>query len=453
MLKYQNLLSTVLNEGYWQENRTGIDTVSTFARMLKFDLLYEHPLVTTKQGFHRGAKVELAWILKGLTNTKYLHDNNVFFWDQWAIKGPHEQLKPLSELKTAAAITGTEIAEEIYATGDIEAIKTAHPNLVVVNNVDDRFVHMAPTYEYVRDYYMEHHDISSEKAEAIMLDLYLTAHPCQSIGDSITKELVAIEAARQLDLPSTVPVKTCEIGDLGPVYGAMVRKFPNSDGTTTDQLAELIKGLKENPYSRRHLVSLWCPEVLPIESMTPEQNVALGKQALAPCHMLWTFKVSPATEQHRIDWLNQNFDKFRSNNLAALVEAEKQSKGGTLTKEEEFELLLPLVSDKRLNLLFNMRSSDTPVGLPVNLDFYACLNHVVAAYAGMIVGELAYMGCDVHIYEDQIEGVKEQLTREPMAGPSVRVNTIRENVWDFEPNDMELMNYSHHPKIEFKVAK
>lgn len=82
-----------------------------------------------------------------------------------------------------------------------------------------------------------------------------------------------------------------EDGSLGPIYQHQWLNWTGEDGTSTNQIAELIKGLKENPYSRRHIVSAWNVNDLPSEKVNAQTNVLNGKMALAPCHTLFQFYV------------------------------------------------------------------------------------------------------------------------------------------------------------------
>lgn len=451
MEQYLNVAQDIKDNGMLQENRTGVDTISVFGRSLRVDLLDGFPAPTTKKGYFKGAKVELMWMLKGLTNLSYLHQHGVKFWDQWGINGEQKVLKPLGELKTSAMLVGKDVNEELYNAGDIEALE-AELGIEVADIVDDRYVDIPPPYEYVLEAVSESFGLGKEEAEKKMMEVFHKHNPLHS-GFGITKADVAAASAKEMKLPETVRVKTCEVGDLGPVYGQMIRNFPNSDGTTSDQLAALVEGLKKNPLSRRHLVDLWCPEMLPDETKSPQENVALGKQALAPCHMLWTFKVLKATEAQRRKYLELNFSEVRTANLQLLVDAEHKSKGGVITREEEFELLLAGVPEYRLNLQTQLRSNDWPAGNPVNFMFYALLCELTARDTGFIPGELWLTATDAHIYVDQIEGIEEQLTREPYPLPRLRIKARRENIWDYEPEDFELVNYKCHDTIKFKVAK
>jgi thymidylate synthase len=86
MLNYQKLVSHVLEYGALRKNRTGIDTISVFGASLVHDMRAGLPILTTKKIYIKGCIYELLWFLKGDTNIKYLTDNNVHIWDEWADK-------------------------------------------------------------------------------------------------------------------------------------------------------------------------------------------------------------------------------------------------------------------------------------------------------------------------------------------------------------------------------
>lgn len=187
-------------------------------------------------------------------------------------------------------------------------------------------------------------------------------------------------------------------GELGKIYGSQWRNFDNSG---IDQLKNIIEKLRTNPNDRRLVVSAWNPKVLPDDNKSFSENVADGKQALPPCHYCFQF----------------------------------------------------VHIEGKLNLIFNMRSVDVPLGLPFNIASYALLLHMVAHVTNLEVGELVWQGADVHIYENQIEGIKEQLSRKTFGLPVLGVNPDVKEIDDFQYDDFQLVNYNHWPAIKMPVAK
>ena len=185
-----------------------------------------------------------------------------------------------------------------------------------------------------------------------------------------------------------------ENGDLGPVYGSQWRAWPDGKGGSIDQIARLIGELKNNPWSRRHLVSAW--------------NVAeVDGMALPPCHCLFQFCVIPAQK-----------------------EGEKHG----------------------LSLQLYQRSCDLFLGVPFNIASYALLLMMVAQVTGLKAGEFVHTFGDVHIYKDHLEQVKLQLTREPRPLPKMKINPDVKDIFDFKFEDFELVDYDPHPHIKGKVS-
>jgi thymidylate synthase len=183
-------------------------------------------------------------------------------------------------------------------------------------------------------------------------------------------------------------------GDLGPVYGVQWRSWPKPDGGHIDQIAEVIKTLKSNPDSRRIIVSAW--------------NVAdLDKMALMPCHAFFQFYVAPATEA-----------------------------GGK----------------GRLSCQLYQRSADIFLGVPFNIASYALLTHMVAQQCDLDVGDFIWTGGDCHIYSNHTEQVELQLSRAPMAYPTLRILRRPDSIFDYQFEDFEVLGYECHPAIKAPVA-
>jgi thymidylate synthase len=272
MQQYQQLLQHILNNGVTKTDRTGTGTISVFGYQMRFDLSKGFPLVTTKKLHIKSIIYELLWFLKGDTNIKYLADNGVRIWNEWA----------------------------------------------------------------------------DEK------------------------------------------------GDLGPVYGKQWRSWEGANGKVIDQISDVIKQIKNNPDSRRMIVSAW--------------NVSeLSEMALMPCHALFQFYVAPADV------------------------AKGESKG-------------------KLSCQLYQRSADVFLGVPFNIASYALLTMMIASVCDLECGDFIHTFGDVHIYSNHLEQVKLQLTRTPYALPSMKINRGVKSIFDFQFEDFALENYQFHPHIKAEVA-
>ena len=186
-------------------------------------------------------------------------------------------------------------------------------------------------------------------------------------------------------------------GDLGPVYGHQWRNWNSDD---IDQLKEVIKTLKNNPDSRRMLISAWNPSVLPDNSASFSENVANGKAALPPCHAFFQF----------------------------------------------------YVSDGKLSSQLYQRSADIFLGVPFNIASYALFTMMMAQVCGYEVGEFIHTFGDAHIYSNHYKQLELQLSREARPLPTMKINPEINSIFDFTFDDFELLNYNPHPHIKGAVA-
>jgi thymidylate synthase len=263
MIEYLELLDHILRNGESKNDRTGTGTLSIFGYQMRFDLSKGFPLVTTKKLHIRSIVYELLWFLSGDTNIRYLNDNGVSIWNEWAD-----------------------------------------------NN-----------------------------------------------------------------------------GDLGPVYGKQWRSWSTPNNDTIDQISNLLVNIRKNPDSRRHIISAW--NVSDVENM-----------ALPPCHCLFQFYVS--------------------NNM--------------------------------LSCHLYQRSADVFLGVPFNIASYALLTHMIAHVSNLKVGDFVHTFGDAHIYTNHIEQVKMQLQRKPMNLPKIELNNSVNNLFDFQYEDIKIIDYESHPHIKAKVA-
>jgi thymidylate synthase len=223
-------------------------------------------------------------------------------------------------------------------------------------------------------------------------------------------------------------------GELGPVYGRQWRNWGTGETVTVghngqhtllgekvvDQIQNLINDLKINPDSRRLMVSAW--NVGELDSMT-----------LPPCHYGFQVYTRELRTPERMDWLN------KMNN------SDQRYRNVTMD-----ELNVPT---RAISLMFNMRSNDVPLGLPFNLASYGLLLQIIAKEVNMVPDELIASLGDAHIYVNQIDGVKEQLTREPYKLPTLVMVTNPELKFDeYVYDNFKLVNYQSHPTIKIPLS-
>jgi thymidylate synthase len=110
------------------------------------------------------------------------------------------------------------------------------------------------------------------------------------------------------------------------------------------------------------------------------------------------------------------------------------------------------VADGKLSCQLYQRSADLFLGVPFNIASYALLTLLVADQVGLEPGEFVWTGGDCHIYDNHVEQVTEQLTRDPYPAPTLRITTKRDSILDYQYEDLVIENYQHHPAIRGAVA-
>jgi thymidylate synthase len=179
-----------------------------------------------------------------------------------------------------------------------------------------------------------------------------------------------------------------EWGDLGPVYGVQWREWLNYTGNCIDQVQNVRDALKYDPHSRRIIIEGW--------------NVAeLDDMALPPCHKTYQFTVT---------------------------------------------------SDKKLNGILYQRSGDAFLGVPFNVANLALMTSLFAHDCGYLPGEIIWYGADVHIYNNHIDAVKEQLKRDPFEFPTLSIDCYPKPIYEYTIDDLEILDYQYHPSIKADVA-
>ncbi len=191
-----------------------------------------------------------------------------------------------------------------------------------------------------------------------------------------------------------------DTGCLGPVYGKQWTAWPTKDGGSINQIDYVIETLRKNPNSRRILFHGWNVEYLPDESISPQENVKIGKMALPPCHLLYQF----------------------------------------------------YVAENKLSCQLYIRSSDSFLGLPYNTASLALLTHMIAQQCDLIPHEIIISIGDLHAYANHETQINTQLSREPRPLPQLRINRKPQSIYEYNYEDFEILNYDPHPSISAPIA-
>jgi thymidylate synthase len=190
-------------------------------------------------------------------------------------------------------------------------------------------------------------------------------------------------------------IRLCGLGKQTLHRRCIFEKVSAGDGyvfrkkRVNNQIAQVLEGLHYDPYGRRHIVSAWNADQVPV-------------MALPPCHTLFQFHVQ----------------------------------------------------DGELSCQLYQRSVDAPLGLPFNIASYSLLTHMFAQLLNLKVGEFIHTSGDLHIYQNQIEGITEQLKRDPLPGPTLEMPEFSnlDELIKTTPSQYKLINYQHHPEIKMPFA-
>ena len=232
-------------------------------------------------------------------------------------------------------------------------------------------------------------------------------------------------------------------GNLGKIYGYQWRNFNGE----IDQISELIVLLKESPDSRRMVVNAWNASDLP-------------HQVLPPCHYGFQVYTRELTVGERLDLASKTYGTFDPFDFGFGM-PEK-------VDHNQIDELYP-VPKRAISLMFNMRSSDTFLGLPFNIASYGLLLEIIAKEVNMVPDELIGNLGDVHLYKNHIEQAKEQMYRRPYDLPKVQITernwyqhelvkehlgekTFSEKILSYRPDCFELINYQYHPTIKAPLS-
>lgn len=444
-IPYLQLVEKVLSTGIEKTDRTGTGTLSIFSHQMRFDLSDGSiPLLTTKKMHLRSIIQEIFWYLKGSTNTKFLRDNKVTIWDEWAdedgnlgpIYGSQWRHWPLYNSSNIIEVPikkhhGTDAsfiapddsnyyrkmiqgegclgviehkpvyytrALKLWASLLLEQNKCKKRKTLTENNfVDQQWRCFS---NFLRDITeLPHFHDWVESNEYVLTKDYYVAQ-CWSRETCIfihknDQELLQGKPPKirystygentkligqSLEMPTTKKNRRVVETKASPNHVFRYQQF-------VDQVADVIDKIKNTPNDRRMIVSAW--------------NVGkLDDMKLPPCHYTFQF------------W----------------------------------------VADGKLSCMLNQRSADVGLGVPFNIVQYSILTHMFAQVTGLQPGEFIWNGGDVHIYKDHIEPLKTQLSRIPNKSPKLKLNTNVKNIDDFKYDDFEIVGYTPQDSIKMNVS-
>lgn len=231
-------------------------------------------------------------------------------------------------------------------------------------------------------------------------------------------------------------------GELGPVYGQQWRSWRgqrrgeigSSHMFEVDQISELIFNLKTIPESRRLIVSAWNPVDLPDEKFSPQTNVTAGRMALAPCHLLMQFHTRELSKDERLQWL---WDRdYRASKAIRRADCK----------------IPDYVPTRSISLQVYQRSADVFLGVPFNIASYSLLLMMVGQIVNMVPEDFIHTLGDAHIYENHLEQVETQLSRNELALPSMSMNPAIDDIDKFRFDDFTLSHYEPYGKLSGAIA-
>lgn len=505
MKQYHDLLRHILQNGVQRGDRTGTGTISIFGAQMRFDLDKGFPLVTTKRMFTRGMIYELLYFINGVDNNKLLQDVGVRFWDSWgdsngnlgpmyghqltnfggAYKNiPQPEISKIRYFKLPNGIKDKEVLSsnygdyviiddgigkhvtvcflqtgfcykkrrdrakngniydpfynslygfgglgEVYINGDyyksLTYFKSAKASWMSMINrcynknknnysyyggkgvyVCDRWrllSNFLKDYKYLRGYSEDFENLELDK-DIIGNGFCYSPQTCMlvSASDNSKARMKTTYTVMSQDGEIASFTNAADFMKLAKItnqgnFCSMLRgqrgtchgwSLLNKEDIGVNQLNDVINSIQNNPNSRRHVLTLWNP-------------IDLKYQALHCCH-------------------------------------------GTVIQF--------YVSDGKLSCHMYQRSGDFFLGVPVNIASYGLLTQMIAQVCGLGLGDLVITFGDAHIYNNHIEQVKLQLTRQPRVLPKMKINPNVKSIFDFKYEDFELVGYDPHAHIKGEVS-
>lgn len=410
---YRGLLLDIMRDGVDQDDRTGVGSRAVIGRMVHHDISNgKLPVLSTKQVFTKWIKIELLWMLSGVTNIRYLKEHGVDIWDSWVKKGTevYEDLPVRDRYKLAMRIGGFDLP----GISDLEGA------------------------------WAEMNDLMDSKGV-----------PNQVLVDG---ELPRIYQHQWRGWEDTRVVPSGEVEqyeargyeNLGPLDANYLNRGYGGSSVVhrkIDQLAKVIDQLRNKPDDRGIIVSAW--------------NVAeVDEMALRPCHTLFQFFAVNMSVRERLEWVALNkpagFEHLSVGLLRLINDHDDRRHEHEFKNNPELQKLFESaqVPTRKLSCLLYMRSNDVPLGHPFNIVQYAMLTHMVAQCVGMATDQLVWAGGNVHVYSDQWDGVIEHVNREskPDSHPTIRLTPGITDLFAFKDTDIEIVGYTSQPGIKYPKA-
>ena len=440
-------LRDILDQGSVTYGGRNGGTISLYGTREVYPAEMGAPIPTTKKVNPKTVATELEWFLRGEINARWLQTRGVKIWDEW----------------------------------------------------DKDYIPTESLIETLRETYPDEHSMSY--GHELMSDPKLVEIANSKGMDS--KE--AIEFVRNWCSKRKLPTTS---GYMGPIYGQMLRDWPTRTGRGIDQVAELDRNLRILPMSRRHVISLWNPELLPDESKDHTTNIKNGLQVLPPCHMSQQVMIEEmslgeiakhcesiegaleplVSNAHDIlDTVDLNaLSNFQLARLIAIHSDEGHllsdilempnlrshaavcishgSRTELITVAMAMEVSMDFrtsvlkwlksvgIRTHRVHLQFYMRSNDAPLGRPFNVFSYYLLKELIAKVHNFVSGDLIHNTGVAHIYVNQVDAVMTQLSRTPTELPTLKWLRTPQSIMDFKADDFELVGYDPQPFIHTPVS-
>lgn len=230
------------------------------------------------------------------------------------------------------------------------------------------------------------------------------------------------------------------------------------------ELEGFIKGITDKNWYKERGCSIWdewCnPEKVPYGHDEETKNRMMNENDLGPIYGFQWRYFGTKYEDEQYNYRGRGIDQLGK--LIETIQTNPNDRRMIVSAWNPLDLnrmALPpchygfqvIVTNNKLDLLWNQRSIDTPLGLPFNIASYGTLLHLLARQTDKQEGKLVGFLGDVHVYEDQIDIAKEQLKREPLDLPTIKTQDF-ESIFNWTHDKTTFENYNHHPKLDYPIA-